>query len=1487
MCRGSHWGCDGTLVVVGAGNKTAQLNLLTGSERPGVAAAQMSTSDGGPQSSEEESSVVSCLPQEFLRVSSAEVGGAWRVSGERRCLALATSPNGRFTVTVLETLRLLLEDTVSGASRVLTPPMSGSTQRATDVDVLVAVDNGGKSVVLRVVFLGDDNSHGRVLKAFDDAPLWLFVSSTDLISASSSESPESGSWAVLPMEVLRAAGTLTRTLSDASMASARLHEAFAFSGPRSSCEQAAGVCEAVRGGFWMFSEWRVTCLPTHDSPCGVNARQTPDSAALCSPNYTAVDGKIPSNARSPAEITLAGGDRPSGMVTYVQVRATRLLVEGLDAVNGMLLPRDRIGQTLEWQVRIRLPPRGLLDFESRSRRWMEGKMLRRETLVQADSKKRMWSFLRCLGQTADDSMAPDTSSKRRASDQERRRMEEKRMYADEMNGANAICPVMVRWDRHAARASVLINLSQDEALLAMLSVREGGQAVGDGRKGRSQELVMGRCVTMSNILHNGRRDIIDMTWDARAMFLLVLTVDERLVMFSRTGLPCRLTKSLILHSDIDVDFFIGTPQRVRQGSEKAKDATAARWLHDSIEHELPACHSPDDGDGDFREMAARNALSSGNDLTNKSPERFAKCVDVCVEISDWEYQSQAENPSRGRRSEESTSAAPPTDQNANAPRLTTRFPWSICAWLGLAGQGLRPYVSNEASRPLPEAAYDHGICRKLAHLCAHDSLPIVSLCVRGQVHLVGLPCLSVSAMIQQQLDALKSAGGGSAQPSNWRKSEAAVSLRILLTSLCVPPGMRAQTPLDLREVMSLSSSLGMLVADSADKAGLQRVFALIRDLTFQRPFYLAMSTSKELATTQSPRTASDAHCHADSGKQATCNHVIQAIARSAALQSPRRPVSRTPSRPVLQSIEEKVERADSAGSQTVSPGSLSGPPNRPPPSPPPSSVICSSQDVSLFIGKPGDRVLNPSDGVGGWPGTTLPSVVTWCGGRSASFASCDVRGSKDGCEDRRAAVSHLVTVILDDVLASATRDRRVEEAGVEEAGKKLGAGWRSKMPAPLRVPGSQMLDTAMPSRAHCAPHSPGVFSPFNGDSERSHLRGEVQSGRLGLAVEHFDSLGLSLSSQIWQGLVDALLERRAFREAFDTIALLCASAFTTRRQEAGMWLRLARALQQALRNEDQDISHDGVAVQISQEGVAERLQTQRLLRQLSACVLLRFSQALQQDNASKSASQELAAWVSSVPAPCAQSAGVPLQVAETFHDKNLVAPSAAHGKAQIRKAKAQEKATPEAAPQTGSDKSVQSHKQPPFGATPPRRTCVGRLDFQARVALGYPPPPARCPPSPTVRDCEREVQDASSASENLLGDGGTAPQGTETKNKEASLAVASHETAYGGITHGTGETDGVGNAAVRYETDDQVLEGPIRHTLRVDLSLDSLQSSPKDSPAYSTPSTLSSISGSTGCSPAGTMLKTPHTHASSNVSSGCASGGDSAGTSAVQDSKHL
>ena len=51
-------------------------------------------------------------------------------------------------------------------------------------------------------------------------------------------------------------------------------------------------------------------------------------------------------------------------------------------------------------------------------------------------------------------------------------MEEKHMYADEMNGANAICPVMVRWDRHAARASVLVNLSQDEALLAMLSVRE-------------------------------------------------------------------------------------------------------------------------------------------------------------------------------------------------------------------------------------------------------------------------------------------------------------------------------------------------------------------------------------------------------------------------------------------------------------------------------------------------------------------------------------------------------------------------------------------------------------------------------------------------------------------------------------------------------------------------------------------------------------------------------------------------------------------------------------------------------------------------------------------------------------------------------------------------------------------------------------------------------------------------------------------------------
>ena len=69
-------------------------------------------------------------------------------SGERTCLELVFSANGRFVVTVLDNLRLVLCDNVDGTSRVLSPPMSGGTQLAADVDVSVAVANDGRSLAI-------------------------------------------------------------------------------------------------------------------------------------------------------------------------------------------------------------------------------------------------------------------------------------------------------------------------------------------------------------------------------------------------------------------------------------------------------------------------------------------------------------------------------------------------------------------------------------------------------------------------------------------------------------------------------------------------------------------------------------------------------------------------------------------------------------------------------------------------------------------------------------------------------------------------------------------------------------------------------------------------------------------------------------------------------------------------------------------------------------------------------------------------------------------------------------------------------------------------------------------------------------------------------------------------------------------------------------------------------------------------------------------
>ena len=136
----------------------------------------------------------------------------------------------------------------------------------------------------------------------------------------------------------------------------------------------------------------------------------------------------------------------------------------------------------------------------------------------------------------------------------------------ERTGSSDVSPLGVCWDQQGVRAGVLINIGEDESLVAVLEEKEVSKAWrpgrgGGGSWGKEEEgdrntsfgLVMQRFFWLSDVLEGGLRSGADMAWDAGGMLLMVLTVDHRLVMLSRDGLPSRVITRPQLPSDARVD----------------------------------------------------------------------------------------------------------------------------------------------------------------------------------------------------------------------------------------------------------------------------------------------------------------------------------------------------------------------------------------------------------------------------------------------------------------------------------------------------------------------------------------------------------------------------------------------------------------------------------------------------------------------------------------------------------------------------------------------------------------------------------------------------------------------------------------------------------------------------------------------------------------------------------------------------------------------
>jgi hypothetical protein len=111
---------------------------------------------------------------------------------------------------------------------------------------------------------------------------------------------------------------------------------------------------------------------------------------------------------------------------------------------------------------------------------------------------------------------------------------------------------------------------------------------------------------------------------------------------------------------------------------------------------------------------------------------------------------------------------------------------------------------------------------RMGHLCAHGTLPLVGVCVRGHVMVIFTPRVPVAATMVRQLRAMQTLGCGcdrapdaSSASSRDRKAldeSSSVPRRVTSLALCVD---RFQTPVGVGEVQCLRNSLDLLTVSEA------------------------------------------------------------------------------------------------------------------------------------------------------------------------------------------------------------------------------------------------------------------------------------------------------------------------------------------------------------------------------------------------------------------------------------------------------------------------------------------------------------------------------------------------------------------------------------------------------------------------------------------------------------------------------------------------
>jgi hypothetical protein len=599
--RRAHWAVDGTLLLVGSGNKTAmQLNVNTVSGANGSFSEREVGARAFPVESASDVDEARAQPQRSLfALTHSET---WRCAlsggGHSRCMALVASPDGRFAASVLDSLRVVLWDNASGASWLLSPPMSGGTQLvSSDVDVSVSVASDGCSIALRVVFLRADK--GTVRRAFASTPLWLFLATSPPDGTGGAAAVRQafleGSWIMVgvPGSKEEACGSASSVpLSVAARCCAAI-SVFPAVGPQQRCE--VGEERRVQGGSdWMLSTWNVA-FPPEPSPSLIRHSSVLDALGIASPkNAPLSPAPIPPRTQTRRDgadvISVSGGRRgasgPVGQMAQarVQVGSMRIRTHGMVHADGMVLPADRCYNSV-WELQLQLPIHIMRNFQASCRRWMDAKLATAHA-AHAEVPRQGWrqrmSFNCCTRADGEDasehsransghSRANSGHSGAIHSEQDSAvRKEGERQGLDspkgERTGSSGVSPLVVCWDHQGVRAGVLINIGEDESLVAVLEEKEVSKAWRQGRGGggswgkeeeggrnTSVGLVMQRFVWLSDVLEGGLRSGVDMAWDAGEMLLMVLTVDHRLVMLSRDGLPCRVITRPPLPSDTRVD----------------------------------------------------------------------------------------------------------------------------------------------------------------------------------------------------------------------------------------------------------------------------------------------------------------------------------------------------------------------------------------------------------------------------------------------------------------------------------------------------------------------------------------------------------------------------------------------------------------------------------------------------------------------------------------------------------------------------------------------------------------------------------------------------------------------------------------------------------------------------------------------------------------------------------------------------------------------